>query len=77
MRRVPIIVVGVALTVALAAPAGAQEARTPAGRPLTIDRHHSRRGDPPGRTRGTSDDQPGEGRSHYDRPQHDDPSILF
>ena len=25
----------------------------------------------------TRDDRPSEGRSHYDKRQHDDPSILF
>ena len=33
--------------------------------------------DRPKRFRSPQDDPPGEGRSHYDKRQHDDPSILF
>lgn len=83
MRKLCMTLAAVGLVVGLGAPAWAAGAAPPAG--AGIESHHrahdrARDGDGNG-YQGTSaqgsDDPPGDGRSHYDRRQHDDPNILF
>jgi hypothetical protein len=91
MRKLLTTVAGVALVAGLAAPAGAETTAKPADRPITAERHHrddrprsrpsgpyagTRSEDPESGPRSPDGDPPGEGRSHYDREQHDDP-VLF
>jgi hypothetical protein len=75
MRRLAIMLCGVTCAVGFAVPAYADGGGRLNGATVT---HHRRSGgeDGPRRFRSASDDPPGEGRSHYDREHHDDPSLF-
>jgi hypothetical protein len=83
MRRLCITLTAAGLVVGLGGPAWASAA--PTGMTRGVESHHrahDRARDQGGNNyQGTSAsgsaDPPGEGRSHYDQPQHDDPNMLF